>query len=511
MIINEQIYKDKVLACWIGKNIGGTVGFPMEFCRQINIIDGYGKAFDHPMPNDDLDLQLLWLIAMEEKGFPDVSERLAEYWQRYVTPHWAEYGIAKVNMKSGILPPLSGTVHNDMFKNSNGAWIRSEIWACLTPGKPDYSASSAILDAIIDHGDGEGSWAEIFCAALQSCAFIESDLYKIIAVALSYIPEDCGIAQAVTSAIHCYQTGMSLAEARNYLLTHHRGKAAGGKQISEEDLKAGFADGKCGYDAPLNVAIVIAGMLYGEGNFDKMIRSTIYFGEDTDCTVGTAASTYGLLYGTEIIEEKWKKPIGNRIVTACLNLGEMGVYGDILPQTVEEFTDRLYHLHLQYGFQKPIYVADKAGFDTENIDIESLRATPATIKYLKRSMTHVAFHFDFYNIYINYGGDCSLPQKQPKKITVTIQSSYKTPDIINLRWLVPDEVTVTPTQDGQVFLMLGGFEHSEQTLEFTFTAEQVNSINRFALELTIDGRTTCMYVPIVFYNGNYNQNQEENI
>ena len=91
-------------------------------------------------------------------------------------PHWAEYGIAKVNMKSGILPPLSGTVHNDMFKNSNGAWIRSEIWACLTPGKPDYSASSAILDAIIDHGNGEGTWAEIFCAAMQSCAFIESDI-----------------------------------------------------------------------------------------------------------------------------------------------------------------------------------------------------------------------------------------------------------------------------------------------------------------------------------------------
>lgn len=111
------------------------MGYPMEFDRQKNIVTGYDESLDLPMPNDDLDLQLLWLIALEEKGCHITTERLAEYWQRYLTPHWAEYGISKVNMRSGILPPMSGTVNNEMYKNSNGAWIRSEIWACLAPGR----------------------------------------------------------------------------------------------------------------------------------------------------------------------------------------------------------------------------------------------------------------------------------------------------------------------------------------------------------------------------------------
>lgn len=57
---------------------------------------------------------------------------LADYWNLYVTPHWAEYGTAKINMRSGLIPPLSGTVNN-IFKDSCGSYIRSEIWACIAP------------------------------------------------------------------------------------------------------------------------------------------------------------------------------------------------------------------------------------------------------------------------------------------------------------------------------------------------------------------------------------------
>lgn len=45
-----------------------------------------------PLPNDDLDIQLLWLIAMEQQGIGLSAETLAHYWEVFVTPHWAEYG-----------------------------------------------------------------------------------------------------------------------------------------------------------------------------------------------------------------------------------------------------------------------------------------------------------------------------------------------------------------------------------------------------------------------------------
>ena len=68
MKITASSFQDKLLACYTGKNIGGTLGYPMEFYRQKNIVTGYDPSLDLPMPNDDLDLQLLWLIALEEKG-----------------------------------------------------------------------------------------------------------------------------------------------------------------------------------------------------------------------------------------------------------------------------------------------------------------------------------------------------------------------------------------------------------------------------------------------------------
>ncbi|MHB1485311.1 MAG: ADP-ribosylglycohydrolase family protein [Saccharofermentanales bacterium] len=505
MLLSKEKYIDKVTACWLGKNIGGTLGAPMEGYRTIVDIDGYTQTFDKPLPNDDLDIQLLWLIALEEKGVHITAERLGEYWQRYVTPHWAEYGIAKVNMKSGLLPPMSGIQNNPMFKNSNGAFIRSEIWACLAPGRPDIAVTLAVRDCIIDHGNGEGTWGEIFCAALQSCAFIESDIYKLIDIALSYIPEDCGVAKAVKGAIDCYKKGMDKKESRKFLLTNYRSRFFG-KVISDEDKAAGFAegvDGVAGYDCPLNIAIIILGLLLGEGNFDKTVLSTIYYGEDTDCTVGTAASIFGLIYGTGKIEKKWTDPIGSSIVTGCLNLGELGVYGDVLPQTIEEFTQRVYKQHLRAAMEMHLPCSDEKGFETEHIKTESLYASEWVKEKCRREMEEISFEFDFYNVYLRYGDDCNISENKTKNVQITIQSTYKTADIINMRWITTDEVAITPSKDGQIFLMFGGFVNSSRTIDFGFTSPSPKRVNRYILELTIVGRTTSMYIPVVLYNGNF--------
>ena len=61
---------------------------------------------------------------------------------------------------------------NDEWRNSNGAWIRSEIWASLYPGQPDQAIRYAYYDACVDHGYGEGTYAAIFTAALESMAYV---------------------------------------------------------------------------------------------------------------------------------------------------------------------------------------------------------------------------------------------------------------------------------------------------------------------------------------------------
>lgn len=68
MIIQFNDYKDKVLGCLYGKNIGGTLGAPFECYRGVHDVNFYTQDTSKPIPNDDVDLQLVWLRAVEMEG-----------------------------------------------------------------------------------------------------------------------------------------------------------------------------------------------------------------------------------------------------------------------------------------------------------------------------------------------------------------------------------------------------------------------------------------------------------
>lgn len=112
--LNRAEYRDKVLGCWTGKNIGGTLGAPIEGRREMFDLTFYKQDLNGtPAPNDDLDLQLVWLQAAEERGVYQLNERvLGEYWMAHITGPWNEYGIGKANMANGFQPPLSGALNN---------------------------------------------------------------------------------------------------------------------------------------------------------------------------------------------------------------------------------------------------------------------------------------------------------------------------------------------------------------------------------------------------------------
>ena len=146
MKLNMHEYKDRVKACWIGKNIGGTMGGPYEGYKGFLDIQGFSTPENVVLPNDDLDLQIVWLQAVARLGARGINATtLGEFWLTFVAPYWNEYGRGKTNMRMGILPPLSGDAFNT-WKHSNGGWIRSEIWACLAPGAPDVAVKYARED-----------------------------------------------------------------------------------------------------------------------------------------------------------------------------------------------------------------------------------------------------------------------------------------------------------------------------------------------------------------------------
>lgn len=317
-VYNYDSLRDKILACWIGKNIGGTMGAPYEGRRYTHDITGYVTPKGEPLPNDDLDLQMAWYMMLERFGPKNFdANSLADCWQLMIGPNWNEYGICKKNLSLGLLPPLCGEFDNDKWKHSNGAWIRSEIWACLAPGFPNVAIKYAIMDATLDHGMGEGVYAEIFTAALESIAFMETDVRKIVETALTYVPESCRVAQCVRLVLAEYDKKTPYRQVRELLV--------------ETTSDLGW------FQAPANVGFVVIGLIYGEADFKKSMIYTINCGDDTDCTGGTVGAVLGIISGTAGIPGDWQEYIGDRIIQKSIN----GHFDRYRPQTCTEFTDKI--------------------------------------------------------------------------------------------------------------------------------------------------------------------------
>lgn len=316
--ISEKEYRDKVFACWLGKNIGGTLGAPYETKKTINCLDYYDPIPNKPAPNDDLDLQLIWLKMLEEVGINPSLQDFAEYWKRYAIAYpWNEYGFLRRNLKRGLMPPITGCFEN-YFLDEMGSPIRSEIWACIAPGDPQLAASMAWKDSVIDHAGGEGMYGEIFWAAVESAAFVIENPEILIQIGLSMIPLHSVISRAIREALWCFENGISWAEARERIVLYYGHHSP------------------C--HAPQNHGFTIIGWLYGNDFGDKLCKA-VNCGYDTDCTGATLGALLGIINGTEGIPQKWCSPIGEEIVLHLYT--RKGSLNDA-PKSISELTERIF-------------------------------------------------------------------------------------------------------------------------------------------------------------------------
>jgi ADP-ribosylglycohydrolase len=395
--LNEREFRDRVYACWMGKNIGGTLGMPFEGKREAQNVSFYTNLKPgEPAANDDLDLQMLWLKAMEDHGGRVDARILGEYWLKHVPVDWNEYGVGKKNMRRGLLPPLSGHFQNEKWRPSNGAWIRSEIWACLAPGVPALAARMAREDACVDHGAAEGTLAEIFTASLESAAFIERDRDRLLDIGLAMIPEGCGVARAVRAARAARRAGKDWKAAR------------------EDVVRASEDTGW--FQAPRNVAFTIIGWLYGEGDFGRSLCTAVNCGDDTDCTGATLGSILGILNGTAGIPEKWARPIGTKIATVAIS-------GFDHPKDIAAFTDGTVAMTKKVLAMNGAPVALVEGpADLRRAKDLKLADVEAAKKLWALSPYQVVWNAPGAQVTLDYVSDPLIAARTPRTVRITIRN-----------------------------------------------------------------------------------------
>ncbi|HHV98930.1 MAG TPA: ADP-ribosylglycohydrolase family protein [Clostridiaceae bacterium] len=508
MILSLKEYKNKVLGCWMGKNIGGTLGAPFECKRGVYDIDFYTQDLGgEPLPNDDLDLQLVWLNAVEKYGRGVNASILGEYWHSYIVPNWAEYGAGKNNMRMGLVPPLSGYVNNN-YRDSCGAFIRSEIWACLAPGHPEIAVKYAYEDAIVDHSY-EGVYGEVFFAAIQSSAFVEKDKYKLIDIGLSYIPEDCGIAKAVKCVIECYKSGLDWKEARKKLLNEVPGSFGMLIGYVDREPEQDVPAGRMGYDAPSNVGIAILGWLYGEDDFGRSLCIAAGCGEDSDCTAATLGAILGIIKGYDSIPEKWIKPLGNTIKTISLNLGDAGI---IVPKTVDELTDRVIRLTPVFlGSQFCDTVNSKNGYSIYTLEPSELACHPVRINaynsyrfedVLKQQPFGVKYTFPIFDVVVDYCEAPMVKEGVPKKFKLKIKNKLWMQQWLEIKWYLPEGWLISPSNNIGLSLEQYHGNNGKTEAEFELTPLGLNKPKYdLVVAISSQGRHTKGLIPIVLING----------
>ena len=298
-------YISRVHAGVLGKIIGVYMGRPFEGWTHQQILDRFGEVFsyvnqDAPLvlTDDDIAGTFTFVRAIEDYGFDTAlsAEAIGQTWLNYLVYKrtilwWGGLGnstehTAYLRLRDGIKAPASGSisVNGKTTANQIGAQIFIDGWALVSPGNPDQAADLARKAASVSH-DGEAVNAAIVIAVLEARAFIESDMDRLLDGALSHIAADSIIARLI-------------AEIRVF---HRR----------ESDWRAARAwlDEVYGYDSYRgnchvvpNFALIILGLLYGEGDFRASMMIVNTSGRDTDCNAGTLGCILGIRNGLAAIE-----------------------------------------------------------------------------------------------------------------------------------------------------------------------------------------------------------------
>ena len=293
MKITYSDYEDRILGGWIGKSLGGALGARFEGCKCWIDLGMDEIIPDTLPPNDDLDLQVLWLKVLEQKGASLTSDDLADAWIEGCWYPFNEYGNFRRNYRLGLKPPYTGMHNNEFFESGMGCPIRSEIWGYVFPGAPDLAAKYAYMDGTLDHTD-ESVCSEQMLSAMAADAFFISDLRRLTELHMHYLKPDLIVRKLIEAAFASYDEGLPLKEARERL-----------------HVLRGHPE-PC--DAVLNVPFTFLAMLYGENDLAKTILCALQCGYDTDCTLATAGAFIGQILGAKKIPAKLRNIIGDELV-----------------------------------------------------------------------------------------------------------------------------------------------------------------------------------------------------
>ena len=313
-------YLERVYAGVLGKIIGVYLGRPFEGWSYEAITENLGEInyYVHEKLNaplivtdDDISGTFTFVRALEDYDYSrDITPaQIGQTWLNYLIEEqtvlwWGGLGnstehTAYLRLKQGIEPPRSGSVelNGKVVAEQIGAQIFIDGWAMVAPGDPEYAADLAGRAGSVSHG-GEAIYGAQALAAMESQAFVESDINRLIDTGLSVIPKDSIIYYMINDIREWHAKEPDWRKGRE-LLAHRYGYDTYG--------------GNC-HMVP-NHGLMIMSLLYGDDNFQKTLMIVNTCGWDTDCNSGNIGCLMGIKNGLKGLENgpDWRGPVADRM------------------------------------------------------------------------------------------------------------------------------------------------------------------------------------------------------
>ncbi len=133
----------------------------------------------------------------------------------------------------------------------------------------------------------------MFVAAMIAAGFALDDPLRVVEAGLAEIPRRSRLHAAVREVIG--------------LCRKHRFACEAFEKVFDE-IEARFGHYSPVHTLP-NAALVVAALLLGGNDFEKVITLAVMGGWDTDCNGATAGSIFGAMHGAGKIPDRWKAPL----------------------------------------------------------------------------------------------------------------------------------------------------------------------------------------------------------
>ena len=329
---------DKISGFWIGQLVGNYMGFPFENVYEAEpapfLVDRYytykddpairmnrndlrgfvpilAAAFEGAFSDDDTDIELVTLHAVEKYGLDINYPEITQMWKTHINRKiWVANRTARNLMDQGFIAPDTGK------KKNNPNWFQidpqlvNEIWSAFYPGMTKKAAERALWGARITN-DEWGTHPTIAYGVMYSAALFDKNVEKLVQIALDQVPNQGPFAEGMRDVIRWHKQFPDWRQTR--------------KKIHEKY----WAYQKNNYKAPVSVVSSlqnglcgIMAVLYGQGDFMKTAGIAVSAGYDCDNQGATCAGLIAVMQGGDCIPDrltkdflprgKWKKPFNDQ-------------------------------------------------------------------------------------------------------------------------------------------------------------------------------------------------------